>query len=296
MKKIKKKKNSDLPIALLMLLPGLIFLAVFVFWPIIYSLPLAFTDYSVISEKKFVGIDNFVRAFSDENFLVSLKNSLTYVIIVPFIQIFSILMAIAVNTKLKGIKFFRAAFYIPVITSTVAVSIIWGWLLSSTGPINKILMGLGVLNNPVNWLSNQHTALWVLMFITLWKGLGYYMMIYLAGLQSIPTELKESAMIDGANNSEVVRHITIPLLKPQIVLCSLMSLMSAIRVFEEPFVLTNGGPGNKTLTANLYIYQQGFQEFNFGYSAAIGLIVSSIIIVISLVTNKIKFKKGENLK
>ena len=242
---------------------------------------------------KFVGLDNFIKAFNDENFIQALKNSLLYIIIVPFIQILSILMAVAVNAKLRGIKFFRAAFYIPVVTSTVAVSIIWGWLLSSTGVINKLLLAIGVIAEPVSWLSNEHTALWALMFVTMWKGLGYYMMIYLAGLQSVPEELKEAAMIDGATKTQVTRHITIPMLKPQIVLCSLMSLMGAIRVFDEPFVLTSGGPGNATLTSSLYVYQQGFEEFKFGYSAAIGLIVSLIVLILSLAVFAYNKKGGK---
>lgn len=286
--------QSEKFIAWMFMLPGLILLTLFVIWPIIYSVPLAFTDYSVISDKKYVGLDNFAYAFKDPNFIKSMINSILYIIIVPVIQIVSILMAVAVNSKIKGVKFFRAAYYIPVITSTVAVSIIWGWLFSSKGSINQLLIFLGVLKEPINWLSNEHTALGTLMFITLWKGLGYYMMIYLAGLQSIPSELKEAAMIDGATKMKVTRYVTIPMLKPQIVLCSLMSLMGAIRVFDEPFVLTKGGPGNATLTSSLYIYQQGFSEFKFGYSAALGLIVSVVVLALSIIVFIYNKKGGES--
>lgn len=262
--------------------PGLILLALFTFWPIIYSVPLAFTNYSVIGETSFVGLENFKRALTDVNFIASIKNSLLYMIIVPFIQIISIFMAILVNRKMAGIKFFRAAFYIPVVTSMVAVSIIWGWLMSSNGVLNYVLLSIGVINEKISWLSDQDTALWALMFITLWKGLGYYMMIYLAGLQAIPRDCIEAAKIDGASNFQVIRKITIPLLKPYVFFCTLISLMAAIRVFDEVFVLTSGGPGNKTLTSSLYIYQQGFEVFEFGYSSALGLIVSFIIMFFSI--------------
>ncbi|MGZ9582944.1 carbohydrate ABC transporter permease [Paenibacillus marinisediminis] len=274
--------------------PGLLLLAMFVFWPIIYSVPLALTDYSVIGDTTYVGLDNFKRAFNDENFITSLWNSLKYVIIVPFIQILSILMAILVNSKVYGIKLFRTAYYIPVVTSMVAVAIIWGWLLSPNGVVNYLFESIGLIDEKVNWLSNPDTALWTVMFITLWQGLGYYMMIYLAGLQSIPSDLVEAARIDGASRLQTITKITIPLLKPYVFFCTLISLMGAIRVFDEVFVLTKGGPGTATLTSSLYIYQQGFQKFNFGYSAALGLIVSVLIGLLSILVFRFNKKGGVN--
>ncbi|MGE8203792.1 carbohydrate ABC transporter permease [Heyndrickxia sp. NPDC080065] len=290
----KKKKVSETKLAWIFMAPGLILLCLFVFWPIIYSVPLAFTNYSVIAETKFIGLDNFIRAFKDPDFLISLKNSLLYIIVVPFIQLFSILMAVLVNRKIKGIKFFRSAYYIPVVTSMVAVAIIWGWLLSQNGVVNYILMSVGVIDKKIGWLSDYNTALWVLMFITMWKGLGYYMMIYLAGLQSIPEDLIEAARIDGASRWQVIQKITIPLLKPYVFFCSLISLMAAIRVFDEVYVLTSGGPGSSTLTSSLYIYQQGFMKFNFGYSSALGLIVSVIIVIFSIFIFLFNKKGGVN--
>ncbi|WP_245595989.1 carbohydrate ABC transporter permease [Paenibacillus taiwanensis] len=274
--------------------PGLILLALFVFWPIIYSVPLALTNYSVIGKTEFVGLDNFVKALQDKSFITSLLNSLLYVIVVPFIQIISILMAILVNSNVKGIKLFRTAYYIPVVTSMVAVALIWGWLLNQNGVINYVLTNVGLMKEPITWLSNKDTALWTLMFITMWKGLGYYMMIYLAGLQSVPKDLTEAAMIDGANRAQTIRKITIPLLKPYVFFCTLISLMAAIRVFDEVFILTMGGPGDATLTSSLYIYQQGFQQFNFGYSSALGLIVSVMIGALSIVIFRFNRKGGVN--
>ncbi|MCH1624509.1 carbohydrate ABC transporter permease [Fredinandcohnia quinoae] len=288
------KRYSEARTAWLFMAPGLILLALFTFWPIIYSIPLAFTNYSVIGETKFVGFDNFTRAFSDIDFIASIKNSLLYMIIVPFIQIISILMAILVNRNIAGIKFFRAAYYIPVVTSMVAVSIIWGWLMSQNGVLNYLLMSTGVLSEKISWLSDKDTALWALMFITLWKGLGYYMMIYLAGLQSVPTDCIEAARIDGASTFQIITKITVPLLKPYVFFCTLISLMSAIRVFDEVFVLTSGGPGNATLTSSVYIYQQGFEQFEFGYSSALGLIISLIIMLMSIFIFVFNKKGGVN--
>lgn len=274
--------------------PGLILLAIFVVWPILYSIPLSFTDYSVIGETKYVGLDNFTRALDDRNFIVSLWNSLVYVLIVPVLQILSILMAILVNSKIPGIQAFRTAYYVPVVTSMVAVAIIWNWMLSNNGVVNYVLMSLGVIDNKVGWLSSSSTALYVLMFITMWKGLGYYMMLYLAGLQSIPSDLYEAAKIDGANKLQVIWRITIPLLKPYVFFCSLISLMGAIRVFDEMFVLTEGGPGTSTLTSSLYIYQQGIEQFKFGYASTLGLFVSIVIGVLSIFVFKFNQKGGVN--
>ncbi len=286
--------KSEASAAWLFMAPGLILLVLFVFWPIVYSIPLALTNYSVIGKTEFVGFENFIEAFQDRNFITSLINSLFYVIVVPFIQLFSILMAILVNSNVKGIKLFRTAYYIPVVTSMVAVALIWGWLLNQNGVVNYVLTSVGLMQERITWLSNQHTALWTLMFITMWKGLGYYMMIYLAGLQSIPKDMVEAAMIDGANRWQSIRKVTIPLLKPYVFFCSLISLMAAIRVFDEVFVLTQGGPGNVTLTSSLYIYQQGFQKFNFGYSSALGLVVSVMIAALSVIVFRFNRKGGVN--
>ncbi|MDT8979217.1 sugar ABC transporter permease [Paenibacillus sp. chi10] len=299
---MKKKKTSffarfgksEAAVAWLFMTPGLILLALFVFWPIIYSVPLSLTNYSVIGKTEFVGLDNFVKALQDKSFITSLLNSLLYVIVVPFIQIISILMAILVNSNVKGIKLFRTAYYIPVVTSMVAVALIWGWLLNQNGVINYVLSNVGLMKEKITWLSDKDTALWTLMFITMWKGLGYYMMIYLAGLQSVPKDLTEAAMIDGASRAQTIRKITIPLLRPYVFFCTLISLMAAIRVFDEVFILTMGGPGDATLTSSLYIYQQGFQQFNFGYSSALGLIVSVMIGALSIVIFRFNRKGGVN--
>lgn len=291
---IKRLIKSETFTAWMFLLPGLLLLCTFVFYPIIFSVPLAFTNYSVIGDTKFVGLENFKRAFNDPDFFVAVINSLKYVIIVPVIQILSILMAILINSNVKGIKIFRVTYYIPVVTSMVAVAIIWGWLFSPDGLINYILMSIGVIHDKISWFSESRTALWSTMFVTLWKGLGYYMMIYLAGLQSVPKELEEAALVDGATKFQKIRLITMPLLKPYIFFCSLMSLMAAIRVFDEVFVLTGGGPGNATLTTSLFIYQKGFVNFDFGYSAAVGLLVSIIIMLLSIVSFIFNKKGGVN--
>jgi putative chitobiose transport system permease protein len=274
--------------------PGLVFLAIFTFWPILYGIPLALTDYSVIAETRYVGFENFTRAFQDHNFTVSLWNSLVYVLIVPIIQVISILMAILVNSRLPGVKMFRAAYYIPVVTSMVAVALIWSWLLGNNGVFNYLLIQAGIIDGQVSWLSSSSTALYVLMFITMWKGLGYYMMLYLAGLQGIPSDLYEAARVDGAGPLRLVVHVTIPLLRPHILFCTLISIMGAVRVFDEVYILTKGGPGTSTLTSSVYIFQKGLEQFNFGYASALGLIVSVIIGALSILVFRFNRKGGVN--
>ncbi|MEC0169830.1 carbohydrate ABC transporter permease [Paenibacillus graminis] len=276
------------------MIPGLLFLATFTFWPVIYGIPLSLTDYSVITETHYVGFENFSRAFQDHNFIISLRNSLVYVLIVPVIQVISILMAILVNSRIPGVKMFRTAYYIPVVTSMVAVALIWSWLLGNNGVVNYLLMQAGIISGQVSWLSTSSTALYVLMFITMWKGLGYYMMLYLAGLQGIPSDLYEAARVDGANFLKLMIHVTIPLLRPHILFCTLISVMGAIRVFDEVYILTKGGPGTSTLTSSVYIFQKGLEQFNFGYASALGLIVSVIVGALSVLVFRLNRKGGVN--
>lgn len=262
--------------AYIFMAPALILLIIFVFYPIIYSFPLAFYDYSIVGKTVFIGWDNFTRAINDTQFWISVKNSVIFVLVVPPIQLFSILLALLVNKKIPGIKIFRVLFYIPVVTSMVAVSIIWGFIFAPNGIINSFLISHGAIKEAILWLASPKLALLSLMFITMWQGVGYFMMIYLAGLQSIPAELEEAAKIDGANKFYILFRVKIPLLKPFVWLCSLMSILSAVGVFDIVYVLTNGGPNNATLVTNVYSFQKAFSDFSFGYSSAIGLLVAIV--------------------
>ncbi len=280
--------------AYLMLTPGIILLLIFTFYPIIRGLPLAFTDYSVVDTTHWVGWKNFKRAFSDPIFGLALKHSLLYVLVVPFLQILSILMAILVNNKLRFVQFFRVAFFVPVVTSMVAAAIAWKWVYEEQGILNYFLIELGLIDQPISFMVESDIALVGVMIVTVWKGLGYYMMIYLAGLQSIPTEMQEAARIDGANRWRVIWHITIPLLMPFVLLCSLLSVMGAVQVFDEVFVMHGvlGDPAYSTLTTSIYSYKVAFQDFEFGYSATLGLLVSLIIMVVSIAMFRYTRKGG----
>lgn len=262
--------------------PALILIVLFVFIPIVFSLPLAFFDYSVLGKTHFIGLANFVRAFHDDEFWISIRNSLLFVLVVPPIQILSILLAVLVNRKIRGVSFFRVLYYIPVVTSMVAVSIMWGFLFDPSGLVNNLLVELGLVKQPIGFISDEHIALLSLMFITVWQGLGYYMMLYLSGLQSVPVDLEEAATIDGARPATVLWRIKIPLLKPYVWFCTLNSVISAVGVFDVVFVMTQGGPNYSTLVMNYYSYYKAFNDYQFGYSAAVGLVLAVLTTVVSL--------------
>lgn len=265
------------------LLPTLVLMLVFTFYPIVYGVIMSLYNYSIIEPAKWVGLQNFATALRDPIFWISVRNSFLYVLVVPFIQFFSIIMAVIVNRRIRGIQVFRVAYFIPVVTSMVAVAITWGWIYEQHGLLSNLLVGLHILPSPVNWLENITTALPALMLVTMWKGLGYYMMIYLAGLQGIPAEMEEAAAIDGANRLQTILYVTIPLLRPTVVLCSFLSITSAVGVFDEVYVMTGGGPLNNTLTHTLYQYQQAFLDFKFGYAAAMGILVAMVMWVLTMI-------------
>lgn len=265
------------------MMPALVLIILFTVVPIVGSLVLMFFDYSVLGETKFVGIQNFVKAFQDRVFLIAVKNSILFVVVVPEIQILSILMAVLVNRKIPGMGVFRVLFYIPVVTSMVAVSIMWGFIFDSNGIVNSLLKNAGIISMPLGFLKDKNTAMLCIMFITVWQGLGYYMMLYLAGLQGIPKELCEAARIDGANAVKVFTKVKLPLLKPYIWFCSLNSVISAIGVFDVVFVLTKGGPNDATMVINYYSYTKAFTDFQFGYAAAIGAIQAVVTTALSIV-------------
>lgn len=277
-----RRKRVETLKAYAFMTPALLILTVFTIIPIIGSLILMFYDYSVLGQTRFIGFENFIEAFHDREFLISIKNSVVFVVIVPVIQILSILLALLVNQKLPGINVFRTLFYIPVVTSMVAVSIMWGFIFDTHGVINTMLSDWHFITKPLGFLNSKYAAMPCLMFITVWQGLGYYMMMYLAGLQGIPEELTEAAEIDGANLIQTIFKIKIPLLKPYIWLCTLNSVISAIAVFDVVFVLTKGGPNNATMVINYYSYTKAFGDFQFGYAAAIGAIQGVLTTLLSI--------------
>lgn len=282
-----KVSGRNTRIAYAFMLPFLLLLLVFHAWPVLFGTYLAFTRYNIISPPEWVGMANFQELFKDEQFWSGLKNSLKYILVVPVIQVVSIMVALLVNRPLRGIGFFRTAYYVPVVTSFAVVGLIWSWLYQQGGPVNTLLMALGLMKEDHSLLNNPATALIAVMFVTLWKGIGYYMVLYLAGLQSISTDLEEAAIIDGATRAQVFWNITLPSLRPTILVCSLLSTISAIKVFEEIYVMTQGGPAGSTYTALFYTYSRAFYDFKYGLAAAGGIVIAVISILFGILNFKL---------
>ena len=268
------------------MLPFLILLGIYHTWPVFFGSYLAFTQYNVISPPKWVGLANFQRLIHDDQFWSGVVNSLKYLMVVPVIQLLSVGLALLVNRPLPGIGFFRTAYYVPVVTSFAVVGLIWTWMYQQDGPVTFVLQHLGLMNRPHSLLNDPGTALYAVMFVTLWKGVGYYMVLYLAGLQAIPKDHEEAAEIDGATRLQVFWHITLPGLRPTLLVCSLLSTVSAIKVFEEIYVMTSGGPVGSTYTALFFTYSKAFQDFQYGYAAAAGIVIA----VISLIFGALNFR------
>lgn len=271
----------------LFLIPGCIILGAFIFYPMLNAIRLSFMDYNFVQDPEFVGFANYKELFQDELFWQALRNTLLYlVIVVPALVILPIFLASLVNQKIKGVAFFRSAYYIPVVTSVVVVGITWDWLYKENGLLNFLLETVGIINEPVYWLSSTSTALFAVMVVTIWKGLGYYMIIYLAGLQAISPDLYDAADIDGANWWQKMTRITIPQLMPSILIVSVMSSIAAMKVFEEVFVMTNGGPLHSSETLVFYIYKEAFNKLDMGYASAAGVILFLLTLILSIINLK----------
>lgn len=267
--------------AWLFLAPALVLLAVFTFWPMLWGSYLAFTEYKIITPPAWVGLANFEDLFEDPVFFISLRNSLTYLLVVPAIQLAAIGLAVLVDNRLPGIKLFRAAFYTPVVTSVSVVGIMWGWMYNEQGLLNAVLHGLRVIDEPIGWLSDDRIALFALMLVTFWRGIGWYMVMYLAALQAIPRDVVEAAVLDGANRWQRFWRVTIPMIMPTLLLCTVLSTLSAMKVLEEVLIMTKGGPVSSTYTGLYYAYDQGIRAFNFPRALAASLIVSAFCIAIA---------------
>lgn len=269
----------------LFLLPALLLLSLTVFYPAVQAFLLSFTQYGfdITQPPEWVGLKNFQRLWKDEVFWKTLKNTFLYLVgVVPVLVMVPLGLAILVNRALPGIRWFRAAYYTPVVISMVVAGIAWRWLYAETGLLNQMLRALGISEAGIPWLTSPRFALFSVMLVTIWKGLGYYMVIYLAGLQSIPADLYEAAAIDGSQGWRKHWDITIPLMQPYLFLVSVISAISATKVFEEVFIMTQGGPRSSSKTLVYYVYEQAFQDLEISYACTIGLVMFLLILTLSV--------------
>jgi len=279
----------------LFLFPALLLLTITVFYPALQAFSLSFTQYELDLTKapQWVGFVNFQRLWRDRVFWLTLGNTLLYLVgVVPLLVMLPLGLAILVNQKLRGISWFRMAYYIPVIVSMVVAGIAWKALYASNGILNQGLALIGFADG-IPWLTSPQWALGSVMAVTVWKGLGYYMVIYLAGLQGIPQELYEAAAIDGSDGWRQHWDITLPLMRPYSLLVGVLSSISALKVFEEVYIMTQGGPLNASKTVVYYVYERAFQDLEMNYASAIGLVLFGVIFVFSLIN--LKLSGGQNL-
>jgi putative chitobiose transport system permease protein len=269
----------------LFLAPALVLLATFVVYPIVSVIYYSFTDYDIVRPPTFVGLENYERLLGDPTFWKALGNSIVYLIATPILIILSIGLAIVVNRELRGIHVFRALYYVPAVSGSIAIGISWRWLFDRNGFLNGVLQWAGVIDEPVQWLAEPGLVLPIAILLTIWAGIGYYSVIFLAGLQNIPEELYDAARIDGCNDLQKHRHVSIPGLRPQIVFVAVISSLAALKVFDEIYVLTNrtGGILDSGVTVVFYLWKQAFQLNHAGYASAIAIVLLVLTLGFSVV-------------
>lgn len=260
--------------AFFFLAPALLITLLFSLIPIGSVFYLSLTRYNIISTPEYVGLDNFREMLADDTFWMAFRHSLIYLLVTPILIVLSVILAIIVNRPLRGISFFRGIYYLPVISGTVAIGIAWQWLFARQGGlINGALQALGLIDTAVPWLISPDYTLAIAMLVTVWTGVGYYMVVFLAGLQAIPLDLYEAAAIDGASRLQQHLNVTVPGLRPSIIFVFIISSLSALKVFDEVYVLTNGTGGvlDSGITMVFYLWKQAFQLQNAGYASAVAV-------------------------
>lgn len=292
---ISAERRKEALIGWLFLTPEIIGMVLLYVLPIIFAVLLSFTEWNLVgglSEIRFVGFDNFTRLFSDERVFVALRNNLVYTaVVVPVSMLLALVLATLINAKVHFKSFFKVAFFIPYISSIIAVGAIWRALYHpSQGPINQLLMTLGITEVP-GWLASTNTSLLAIIIISIWAQIGYVVVIYLAGLANIPPEVYEAAEMDGANSLQKFYKITFPLLKPTHMFLAITLLITSFKVFDLIKFLTDGGPINSSSVLVYLIYQEGFQRFNMGYASAISILLFAVVASLTFLTWKLQNSK-----
>ncbi|SDG46743.1 carbohydrate ABC transporter permease [Microbacterium pygmaeum] len=270
--------------AWLFLSPALLVLGAFTLYPMIQAVYLSLTDYNLIAAAEWVGLDNYVELVNDPAFWNAFWNTVLYAVVVaPVTVILALLFAVMLNQAFVGRTFVRTAIFLPFIVSLGIIAIAWTFLLDpNIGLLSYWLSQIGIVTEQ-GWLSDPRFAMPAVMMVGVWKFVGFYMVIYLAGLQSIPTELYEAAKIDGAGPWQRFRRVTLPLLSNQTLLVSVLALIATLQAFDQIYVMTRGGPYFKTETLVMLIYREGFQELRFGYASAISFVLLIFVFVLSMV-------------
>ncbi|WP_219994750.1 carbohydrate ABC transporter permease [Microbacterium sp. SGAir0570] len=276
---------------LFLLVPGVLFL-VFMALPIAIALVLSLTDYAIVGDFDWLGLQNYAEIAVDPFFWIALRNTAYYTVLyVPAGLVVALGTALLLNRRQRAVRIFRTLFYIPVVASTVATATIWFWMLNpQNGLLNVVLSWFGI-DGPA-WLYESQWAMIAIVMMSVWAGFGANMIIFLGGLQGVPGELYEAARLDGANAWQQFRYVTLPSLTRTTFLVSTLLIIGAFQVFDQAYVLTKGGPGNSTVTMVYYIYNKGFGALEMGYASALSFILFLIILVFSLVNARLTNRGG----
>ena len=266
------------------LLPNLLGFAVFTFLPVLAALLISFTNWDLLTPPAWAGLANYRSLVADPLFRQVLKNTALYVLgTVPLQMVLALAVAVALNQRIPGQLFFRTAYFMPVVASTVAVALVWRWIFNNDfGLLNSFLYMIGI-QNPPNWLGSTRWALVSVIIMSVWQQVGYSMVLFLAGLQGVPQQLYEAAKIDGAGPWARFLSITLPMLSATTFFVLVIGVINSFQVFDQAFIMTQGGPANATNTIVYNIYQNAFQFFKMGYAAAMAWVLFAIIFVVTLV-------------
>jgi multiple sugar transport system permease protein len=271
--------------AYLFIAPVFLIFSVFTVASVAYAFYLSFHKWNILEPAKpFVGLDNYRRLIDDERFHEATLNTLYYTVVsVPVTIVLGLAVALLLNNQIRGRGIFRTMFYLPVITPLVIASIIWKWVYNGDyGLLNYYLMKIHLIDEPLLWLADPNLAMPSVIITSVWKGVGFSMVVYLAGLQSIPEDYYDAAKIDGATGWRRLKDITIPLLSSSTLFLFVISILGSFQVFTQIFIMTNGGPLGKTRTIVWYIYTTAFKDYNMGYAAAMAFALFAMMLVFTL--------------
>lgn len=267
-------------------LPAVLFFAIFAFYPMINAFYISLTEYDLITPPRFIGLDNYLRMLHDSRFEVVVQNTLLFAFgsSIPT-WLLSLALAMALVKKFPGKEMTRTVYFLPVIVSAVVVSMVWRMLYHPLGPINTLLEP--IFHRNLNWITDKNLVDWAIIITNVWQSVGFYMVIYIAGLQNIPDDFYDSAKVDGANSPQAFWYITLPLLKPTTLLVLVIMVINGFQSFTYQYVLTKGGPGDASNVIALYIYYNAFQYQYMGYASAISIVMFVVIMILTLIQFRI---------